>query len=99
MPQHVYLFYTEANAAEAQQVSNDLHALQIPCKKEASARDKIQQLLQDPEGVALLLVSDNFLKDLTQTRHLEQLLKEVPVDRVLSVICLLYTSPSPRDRG
>ncbi|MGH1338561.1 MAG: SDR family NAD(P)-dependent oxidoreductase [Aureispira sp.] len=86
MPQHVYLFYTEANAAEAQQVSNDLQALHIPCNKEASAHDKVQQLLQDPEGVALLLVSDNFLKDLTQTRHLEQVLEEVPAERLLSVI-------------
>lgn len=86
MPKHVYLFYTEANAAEAQQVSNDLKALHIPCKMEASTQDKIQQLKEDSEGVALLLVSDNFLKDLTQTRHLEYLLEEFPAERVLSVI-------------
>lgn len=86
MPQHVYLFYTEANAVEAQQVSNDLRALHISCKKEATTKDKVQQVLQDPEGVALLLVSDNFLKDLTQTRHLEQLLDQLPVERLVPVI-------------
>lgn len=86
MPKQVYLFYTEANAAEAQQVSNDLKILHIPCEKEASAQAKMQQLKEDPDGVALLLVSDNFLKDLSQTRHLEYLLEEFPAERVLSVI-------------
>ncbi len=86
MSQHVYLFYTEANSAEAQQVSNDLKALQIPCIKAPSTADKTQQVLNDTQGIALLLVSDNFLKDLTQTRHLEQLMEELPSERLVPVL-------------
>lgn len=85
MSQHVYLFYTEANLVEAQQVCNDLKSLHITCKQEVSTHDKIQQLLQDPKGVALLLISDNFLKDLTQARHLKILLELTP-DRLVPVI-------------
>jgi NADP-dependent 3-hydroxy acid dehydrogenase YdfG/Flp pilus assembly protein TadD len=86
MPKHVYLFYTEANITEAQQVRNELQALNIPFKKDLPVAKKVEQLLDDPEGVGLLLVSDNFLKDLAQTRYLGKLLEEVPAERLLAVI-------------
>lgn len=86
MPKHVYLFYTEANITEAQQVRDELQALSISCKNDLPVANKVEQLLADPDGVALLLVSDNYLKDLAQTRHLGRLLEEVPAERLLAVI-------------
>ena len=86
MPKHVYLFYTEANITEAQQVRHELRALNISCKNDLPVANKVEQLLEDPEGVALLLISDNFLKDLVQTRYLGRLLEEVPAERLLAVI-------------
>ncbi|MFK7798287.1 MAG: SDR family NAD(P)-dependent oxidoreductase [Aureispira sp.] len=86
MPKHVYLFYTEANITEAQQVRDELQALSISCKNDLPVANKVEELLDDPDGVALLLISDNYLKDLAQTRYLGKLLEAVPAERLLAVI-------------
>ena len=48
------------------------------------------------------VISDNhdtFLQDTFVQQFIPDVIKELRVQYILNYICLLYTSPSPRDRG
>lgn len=72
----VYLFFSEANAIEAQEVEQNLKKANLSCISNLPTAEKVQQIAQNKDAIALMLVSDNYLKSIVETNNLEELLDE-----------------------
>jgi NADP-dependent 3-hydroxy acid dehydrogenase YdfG len=87
MQEHtVYIFFSEANTIEANQIVKDLKHTNINCVVNKSTTEKVEQLKQDKGATGLLLISDNYLKSIEETRHLDQILDESLSDRLIPII-------------
>jgi len=65
MQEHtVYIFFSEANSIEANQIVEDLKHTSINCIVDQTTAEKANQLAQNKEATGLLLVSDNYLKSI-----------------------------------
>jgi NADP-dependent 3-hydroxy acid dehydrogenase YdfG/Flp pilus assembly protein TadD len=82
----VYIFFSEANLIEANQIVKDLKDTNINCIVNKATAEKVEQLTQDKGATGLLLVSDNYLKSIAETSHLDQLLDENLSDQLITVI-------------
>jgi NADP-dependent 3-hydroxy acid dehydrogenase YdfG/Tfp pilus assembly protein PilF len=70
----VYIFYAEENKIEAELLSSDFQKAKLSCNIDLSNHEKIQQLKENEDTTALLLISDNFLRSIELTQYLEQLM-------------------------
>lgn len=87
MPQHtVYLFYAPANHPEAEQLQRDLQASNVGCVTGPTTSSKVEQLSQDEHGIAVLLVSDNYLKHLDEMNYLSSVFEQVDDAQLMPVI-------------
>jgi NADP-dependent 3-hydroxy acid dehydrogenase YdfG/Flp pilus assembly protein TadD len=82
----VHIFFSEANLIEANQIVKDLKDTNINCIVNKATAEKVEQLTQDKGATGLLLVSDNYLKSIAETSHLDQLLDENLSDQLITVI-------------
>ena len=82
----VYIFYAEENSIEAQQIVEDLQKTNIDCITTITTAEKVEQLTQNEAAVGLVILSDNYLKSIDETRHLEVLLKDEFSGRLLPVL-------------
>lgn len=82
----VYIFFSEANSIEANQIVEDLKQTNISCIVNKTTTEKVEQLTQDKKATGLLLVSDNYLKSIEETSYLDQLLDENLSDRLIPII-------------
>jgi NADP-dependent 3-hydroxy acid dehydrogenase YdfG len=82
----VYIFFSEANSIEANQIAEDLKRTNINCIVNKSTAEKVEGLTQDKEATGLLLVSDNYLKSIEETKDLDQLLDENLSGQLISII-------------
>lgn len=82
----VYIFFSEANTIEVNQIVEDLKHTNINCIVNRPTAEKVEQLAQDKGATGLLLVSDNYLKSIEATSHLDQLLDERLNGQLISII-------------
>lgn len=82
----VYVFFSEANSIEANQIIADLKTSNVNCIADLSTTEKVGQMLENKEATGLLLVSDNYLKSIDETRHLDRLLQEEYADQLIPVL-------------
>lgn len=82
----VYIFFSEANSIEVNQVVEDLKNTNINCIANQPTAEKVEQFIQDKEAIGLLLVSDNYLKSIEETNYLEQLLEEEVIGQLIPII-------------
>ena len=82
----VYIFFSEANEIEANQIAKDLKHTNINCIVAAPTAEKVTQLVEKEDATGLLLVSDNYLKSIQETTHLDRLLDEDLENRIIPVI-------------
>lgn len=82
----VYIFYAEENSIEAQQIVEDLQKTNVDCITSITTAEKVEQLIQNEAAVGLVILSDNYLKSIDETRHLEVLLKDEISGRLLPVL-------------
>ena len=87
MQEHtVYIFFSEANTIEVNQIIKDLKDTNINCIANKSTAEKVEQLKQNKEATGLLLVSDNYLKSIEETSGLDQILDESLSDQLIPII-------------
>lgn len=84
--QTVYLFFSEANSIEANQIITDFKNANINCIADLPTVEKVAKLTQDKEAIGLLLVSDNYLKSIDETRHLDRLLEDENCAQLMPVL-------------
>lgn len=82
----VYIFFSEANSIEANQIAKDLRQTNINCIVNKTTAEKVEQLTQDKGATGLLLVSDNYLKSIEKTSHLDQILDKSLSAQLIPVI-------------
>ncbi|BDS09815.1 SDR family oxidoreductase [Aureispira anguillae] len=84
--QTVYVFFSEANSIEANQIITDLKKANVNCIIDLPTVEKVEHITQNKEATGLLLVSDNYLKSIDETRHLDQLLAEEYTDQLIPIL-------------
>lgn len=82
----VYIFFSEANLIEANQIAKDLKDTNINCIVNKATAEKVEELTKDKGATGLLLVSDNYLKSIAETSHLDHLLDENLSGQLTAVI-------------
>ncbi len=82
----VYLFFSEENKIEAELLSEDFKKSNIKCIANIPNADKVTQIAKDDKATGLLIVSDNFLKSIDETKHLEKLLDKQYNNQIIPVL-------------
>jgi NADP-dependent 3-hydroxy acid dehydrogenase YdfG/Flp pilus assembly protein TadD len=82
----VYIFFAEANSIEANQIAKDLKHTNIDCIVNEATTENLAALTQDKEATGLLLISDNYLKSIKETSHLDELLDESLSEQLVPII-------------
>lgn len=82
----LYIFFSEANSIEVNQIVKDLKHTNINCIVNKTTAEKVELLTQDKGATGLLLVSDNYLKSIEETSHLDQILEENLSGQLISII-------------
>lgn len=82
----VYVFYAAANATEAQQIVQDINSADVNCMLSETQAQTVADWENSPESMAIVLISDNYLKSIDHTRHLTVLLDEKYGNRLLPVL-------------
>lgn len=80
------VFYASENAIEAEKIDAAFNMKSTACYTTESNPIKFKKFSKDPSSKAILLLSDNFLKDIALGRILEFLLEEHYERRILPVI-------------
>jgi len=82
----VYIFHAEANKIEADKIANDINSADVQCITKGSTAKKVEQWLASPQAIGLLLVSDNYLKSIEDSRQLDHILAEEHTDRIIPIL-------------
>ena len=82
----IYVFFSDENSIEAQRIVDDLKKIKINCIADLPTIDKVNQITQNESAKGLLIISDNFLKSITETRHLDQLLEEQYHKQIIPIL-------------
>ncbi|MBL4649728.1 MAG: SDR family NAD(P)-dependent oxidoreductase [Aureispira sp.] len=82
----LYIFFSEANLIEVNQIVKDLKHTNINCIVNKTTAEKVELLTQDKGATGLLLVSDNYLKSIEETNHLDQILDENLSGQLIPII-------------
>jgi NADP-dependent 3-hydroxy acid dehydrogenase YdfG/Flp pilus assembly protein TadD len=82
----VYVFYSKENEIEAQQISQDFKNANVNCIIDIPTVDKVNKIAQDENATGIIIVSDNYLKCIDQTRYLEVLLNDKYKSQLIPVL-------------
>ncbi len=82
----IYIFHAMANSQEAKQMVKDINSADVNCTMKGTSIAKKEAWLSEKNSLAVVLISDNFLKALEETRCLSPLLEEAQQERVLLVL-------------
>ena len=82
----IYIFYADENSTEAKQLANDISSTDVNCILSQTKVGRVENWISSPESLGVLIVSDNFLKSLVHTQHLNLLLNEQYAGRLLPVL-------------
>ncbi len=82
----IYVFFSDENSIEAQRIVDDLKKAKINCIADLPTLDKVNQIIQNESAKGLLIISDNYLKSIDETRHLDQLLEEQYHKQIIPIL-------------
>ena len=98
----ILILKTSVSEENMRLISQDVHQKFLQLSKDFEVGHRFISVIYDPLPHDLVFTSTSKHRPLVRTAHLdavmERLNEEIVGDFTISYSCLLYTSPSPRDR-